>query len=433
MSKLNVKQQPIYTHEGGRAKRINAEQQLRRSVMGCLLWEDQFYEDGISIAERIKSLVPQVEAKKVAEIAIEARLKMKLRHAPLLIVREMARHDTHKSLVSSTLSRIIQRVDELSEFLAIYWQEGKQPISAQAKRGLAEAFTKFDSYQLAKYNRDATVKLRDVLFLCHAKPKDEAQGEVWKQLVDGTLPIPDTWEVALSSGTDKKTSWERLLREDKLGALALLRNLRNMESVGVDSHLVKERLSTMRVERVLPFRFIAAAKYAPQWENTIEEAMMRALSSAEKLSGKTLLLIDVSGSMTENLSSKSEMTRMDAAAGLGILAREILDCRVFTFSTKLVEIPARHGFALRDAIVNSQMHSATYLGDAVRSLLGLPHDRLIVISDEQAHDDIPNPVTRSYVVNVASFENGVGYGAWTHIDGWSEAVLDYIRAFERVG
>ena len=35
-----------------------------------------------------------------------------------------------------------------------------------------------------------------------------------------------------------------------------------------------------------------------------------------------------------------------------------------------------------------------------------------------------------YVINVASYKNGVGYGKWTHIDGWSEAVIEYIRALE---
>ena len=46
---------------------------------------------------------------------------------------------------------------------------------------------KFDACQLAKYDCESVVKLRDVLFLCHAKPRDEGQAEVWKRLVAGTL------------------------------------------------------------------------------------------------------------------------------------------------------------------------------------------------------------------------------------------------------
>jgi 60 kDa SS-A/Ro ribonucleoprotein len=32
---------------------------------------------------------------------------------------------------------------------------------------------------------------------------------------------------------------------------------------------------------------------------------------------------------------------------------------------------------------------------------------------------------------VASYQNGVGYRDWTHIDGWSEAVVEYIFQYER--
>src|SRR5689334_7434224 len=116
MAKLN-KILKALTFEGAKARKFTPEQQLRRALMNCMLWEDQFYEDGVSIADRIKELVPAVKAEKVAALAIEAREQMKLRHAPLLIVREMARHETHRRLVADTLERIVQRPDELTEFL----------------------------------------------------------------------------------------------------------------------------------------------------------------------------------------------------------------------------------------------------------------------------------------------------------------------------
>src|SRR5215472_17202840 len=111
------------THEGAAARNISTELQLRRSVLACLLWESPFYEDGVEIAGRIAELVPKVAAEKVAALAIEAREKMKVRHAPLLLVREMAHHATHRGLVAETLARVIQRADELSEFVAIYWKD----------------------------------------------------------------------------------------------------------------------------------------------------------------------------------------------------------------------------------------------------------------------------------------------------------------------
>src|ERR1700691_3433789 len=206
LNALNLNTAP-HTHEGAPARHISPEMQLRRSVLACLLWESQFYEDGIEIAGQIAELVPKVAAEKVAALAIEAREQMKLRHAPLLIVREMARHKTHRAPVSETLASILQRADELAEFVAIYWKDGRVPLSGQVKKGLAAAFPKFDAYALAKYDRGGAVKLRDVLFLPHARPRDEEQAEVWKRLIAGELSAPDTWEVALSSGTDKRAAW----------------------------------------------------------------------------------------------------------------------------------------------------------------------------------------------------------------------------------
>src|SRR6476646_1876791 len=299
------------THEGAPAKNISAEQQLRRSVLACMLWEDQFYEDGVLITGRIRELVAKVSPEKVAELAVEARTQMKLRHAPLLLVREMARLATHRPFVAETLVRVIHRPDELAEFVALYWSEGKQPLSAQVKKGLGAAFTKFDEHALAKYDRATPVRLRDVLFLAHAKPLNAEQEAMWKRLVAGELATPDTWEVALSAGADKREAWERLLTENKLGALTLLRNLRNMAEAKVSESLVKDGLARMKAERVLPFRFLAAARYAPQWEMELQQAMFRALKEQARLPGKTVLMVDVSGSMDAQLSRRSEMRRTD--------------------------------------------------------------------------------------------------------------------------
>lgn len=425
---------PSYgTAQGAPAARINAEQELRRSVSACLLWEDSFYESGASIADRIKVLVPQCRPSYVAACAFEARTKMNLRHVPLLLVREMARHPEHRLLVAKLLPDIIQRADELSEFVAIYWKDGRQPLSKQVKTGLASAFGKFNEYALAKYNRDGAVKLRDVLFLCHAKPADDAQADLWKRLVAGKLQTPDTWEVALSSGADKAETFCRLMAEKQLGALAFLRNLRNMNEAGVDAGAVDAYGKAVDIARVLPFRFIAAARAVPAWEHIIEPMMLRACEGREKLPGKTIVLLDVSGSMFSPISAKSDLHRVDAACGVAILLRELCsDVEVLTFSNHVVQVPARRGFALRDAIVQSQPHSGTQMGMAVQAVNAQRKcDRLIVLTDEQSADRVPAPASLGYVINVASEKHGVGYGAWRHIDGWSEACIDYIQELER--
>jgi hypothetical protein len=178
------------THKGATAVDLKPELQLRRSVLVCLLAEQKFYKGKLDLAGCIGELVTKVEAEKVAALAVEAREQMKLRYAPLLLVREMARHASHRHLVAETLERVIQRADELIEFVAIYWKDGRVPLSAQVKRGLAAAFPKFDEYQLAKADRGGPIKLRDVLFLSHAKPRNAAQASVWRKLIWGRLAMP---------------------------------------------------------------------------------------------------------------------------------------------------------------------------------------------------------------------------------------------------
>ena len=432
MAKTNLprRKDPVYTHEGGRANHINPEQALRRSVMSCLLWENEFYEDGVKIAHRIEQLVQKVSPEKVAAIAIEARQQMYLRHMPLWIARIMAAYGPYKPYVAGVLDKIIQRPDELTEFLSLYWLGGRQPLSAQVKKGLARAFTKFDEYQLAKYNRDTAIKLRDVLFLCHAKPKDEDQAALWKRLIDDKLAVPFTWEVVLSAGHDKKKAWERLLSERKLGGLALLRNLRNMQQAKVDVGLIEEGLKFASFKYVLPFRFISAAKHNPHLEEAIEAAMLRGLEEVQKLPGLTVLLIDVSGSMGSGLSAKSDLNRWEAAGALAILCREVCDrVKIFDFAGDVQAIPNRHGFPLAAAL--RRPHNGTHLGLAVDEANRHKPDRIICLSDEQTRDKVADPVNRGYMVNVASAKRGVGYGKWTHIDGWSEAIIKYITACEQ--
>lgn len=489
MSKINAPSEPIRTREGAKAKRIDPTRELLRSVSACMLWEDGFYEDGESIAERIASLVPQVDPTRVAEIAIMARNSMKLRHVPLLMVREMARSSKEaRSLVANTLYNVIQRPDEIAEFMAIYWKEeenevNRQPLSAQVKKGLAKAFTKFDEYQLAKWNRDYKIKLRDVMFLCHAKPKGGVVGytkearrngvelpnnegsKLFHKLVTGTLETPKTWEVGLSAAgqknIDKKTVWEELLSENKLATMALLKNLRGMLRANVNKELITTALHKCKIDKTLPFRFITAAKHAPDLENEISASMLRCMELQEKLPGLTVLLLDHSGSMNKKISSESEMTRLDAANGIAILLREICEeVAIFTFSSRFKRVPSRHGFALSDAILNSIPWGNTYLGTAIRAVYGkgmfkpkvddlfnrvkwlsrpkfrgqnLNPDRLIVFTDEQSHDTVPDPQGLGYMINVATEKNGVGYGSWIHCDGWSEKIIDWIREYEKQG
>lgn len=421
------------THEGAPARRIDDLAKLRRSVMSCLLWEQEFYEDGTEIAKRIVDLVGKVTPSSVATLAVQARTQFGLRHVPLLLTAALCKHASGTRLISDTVPLVVQRADELGELVAIYQKlNGKQaPLSKQLKLGLAKAFAKFDEYQLAKYDRDGDVKLRDVMFLTHPKPA-AGRKMLYKRLAERELKTPDTWEVELSGGADKKATFERLILEGKLGYLALLRNLRNMEQAGCSRDLVRGAILARKggAEKVFPFRYIAAARAAPSFEPALDQALSEAIAEIPPFSGQTIVLVDISPSMNAKLSSKSDLARVDAAAALAAIIPG--DVRVFAFTEDVREVPARRGMAGVDAIKRALIPNGTMLGKALRHVNAIKHDRLIVITDEQSQDAVGAPAAkRAYMINVASARNGVGYGPdWVHITGFSENVLRYIREHE---
>lgn len=439
MARLNtpVLHQAV-THEGGRA---DAHQkpivELERAVATCLLWENTFYEKGSDIADRITALCKVVPVEQVAALAIKARNDYKLRHVPLFLCAQLAALASGRKdgLAAKTLEAVIQRPDEMGEFIAQYWKEKKRPLSAQIKKGLRAAFGKFSEYQFSKWDRDGAIKLRDVMFLVSPKPTKEREA-LYKAIAERTLQPADTWEVALSTGKDKKETWERLLKEKKLGYMALLMNLRNMEQVHVERPLIESRLMEGAPKsKALPFRFVSAAKHAPAYAQALSDAMILALTDAPKLAGSTLLVVDVSGSMDAPISANSELMRLDAAGALAVLLREICQsCRVFTFSNELREVQNFRGLAMLAGINNSQPHGGTELAKALTALKNYVPiaDRVIVITDEQAHDgNIPRWTDRGYLCNVAPYKPGLELtGGWKRINGWSERIVDWMRAEE---
>lgn len=425
------------THEGGRADVHQSPlQELERAVSTCLLWENTFYEKGNDIASRIAGLCTQVTPAQVSALAITARTDLKLRHVPLFLCVQLLRLKVGK-IAGDTIAAVVKRPDEMGELITLYRKEKRIPLAAQLKKALAQVFPTFSSYQLAKWNGDAAVKLRDVMFMVHPKPKDAEQAAIWKQLVDGTLASPDTWEVALSSGKDKKATWERLLSEKKLGYMALLMNLRNMSEAGVTPSLVESALLAGAANsKALPFRFISAYKHAPQYAQALSDAMELAVSG--ELPGSTALLLDVSRSMVAAISNKGELKRYETAAALAVLVRGLSkSCRIFAYATNMGELANIKGLGLIDAV----KHGMQTLGGSTNTEAALrllqekcpSVDRVILLTDEQAHDGIHRLWAKhGYIINVAPYQPGLETtGGWVRINGWSERIMDWILAHEQ--
>lgn len=461
MSKLNPKVKPapkfdtqrVAGGSGALAARQSNVALLRRAVLANLLWEDVAYMDGESVANEIKRLIPLCPALDVYNIALEARLMQKLRHTPLFIASEMCKYPEHKLFVKDLLPRIITRADMLTDFLAIYWKDKKCPICNQAKKGLELAFHNFNEYKLAKYDRDAAIKLRDVMFLVHTKPRNDYEKELYNKVASRTLTPPETWEVLLSRGEDKKATWTKLIQEGKIGGLAMLRNIANMQRAGVDRRIIQQGLSNLKSSMLLPLDFWKATRMNPEFERDIEDAMIEAYKNLPKLPGKTLFIVDVSGSMGSLTSGNSVFNRMDQACAMAILAAN--QCEDFELvatagndrariqASEWIKYPKR-GFALAPQIMDTR-HRIGGGGIFTRQCLewckdkfkDMKFDRIIIFSDSQDCDypdnRLPKPFGKyNYICDVSAHTKGVNYkGCWdAEISGFSEHFITYIAALE---
>ena len=462
MSKLNPttkSHSPLFDNErlaGGYGMNAAAEtniQLLRRATLANLLWEDVAYMDGKSVSDEIKRLIPLCSPTDVYNLAIETRTKQKLRHTPLFIAVEMCKHEGHRQLVSKLLPQIITRADMLTDFLALYWHDGKVTVCNQARKGLAESFHNFDEYQFSKYDRNTAIKLRDVMFLAHPKAQNDEEQELFRKIANRELATPDTWEVALSAGADKRRTWERLIGGKKLGALATLRNISNMIAAGVEKKVISNAIKNMHSTMLLPLDFYKSAKMNKEFSRDIEEAMLATYCNLPKIPGKTLFVVDASGSMTSKISGKSDFTRMEVAGVMAMLAS--MQCEDFELvvtagddalrkhSSKWIRYPEK-GFELVNTIPNAHIG---YGGIFTRQCLdwcketfaGKMFDRIIVFSDSQDCDfpdkRIPQPFgKRNYICDVSAHTRGINYkGVWTaEISGWSEHFLTYIAAYEGI-
>jgi 60 kDa SS-A/Ro ribonucleoprotein len=489
-----VTSQPIYNHGGSISSRFTPEQELRRTVMSCMLWEDNFYENGERVADRIAKLIEQVPLPVAVRIAREASQKMYLRHVPLFMTALIAKYHSgpkgqknvptppsSAGMISELVTDVVTRVDSIMELISLIGTVNNLPLkrksgdtttktvrkalSAQIRKGLAKAFLKFDEYQFAKYqqnNSNLAVSLKDAYFLVHPQDRgtNAEQRELYNKIVGWkkdkkwekkvgknkdkirdlelqekiALSVPNTWEARLSAGENSKEVFTNLLQEEKLGYMALLRNLRNMQKAEVDENLIRDAILKRKgAHRVLPFRYLKAAQFAPGMFQEIDTSFKACIENLPKLPGKTLAMIDVSGSMIgDKVSEKSDMDRLDAAATLAaVIPSDRLD--IYTFSSKCVQVPTIRGLALIDRIKTSQVNGSTQLGHALSSIDASKYDRIIIVTDEQATDRVVlPPVANGYVINVGVYQNGLQYKKnWIAISGFSENVFAYIHEYEK--
>lgn len=419
-----------------KSPREYAADKLESVLFAHMLHEDTFYLNGtlnrnaLQYAVRAATLTdPSGTRAKI----LKARTEMNIRHASLLAAVEYARSSNGGPEAIQLITDVIQRVDELAEVCAIAAAHGTAGVpdkavglSSAVRKGVSRAFGKFDEYQFGKYKgQGRAISLRDTVFLTHPSP---AKYPLVQKIVDGTLAVPNTWETRLSGGEDACQVFTELLSENKLGAMALLRNLRNMQEAGVDRALVRAAMNRAEWSRVLPFRFMTALVAAPTFASAIDRSFQRAVRGSTYLSGKTAVMVDTSGSMQTSLSSKSAVKLYQAGAVLGAAVNgDHVD--LFEWASRTRQVPAFQSLASAMSLGCGTVGNGTDLRQAM-DFVGNTYDRYIVLSDMRL-SNMRMPLlprgAKGFIVDISPYHGSdLNTGQWDCITGWSDQILRYI-------
>ena len=482
MSKFNTASEnnPFTVNNcGWTAYSMDDKSKLVTQVLTSFFNESKFYGDNSEdLIETLKKVIEK-DPKFVSNLAIFARKEFNMRSISHVLAGYLAHEPAGKPYVRRTLNNIILRGDDATEILAFYLNTFGKPIPNSLRKGLRDIFTGFDSYTLAKYKGDGkSVKMRDILCLCHPAPKTEEQAADWKALLEGNIKPAYTWETELSAKGNNKETWEALIDSGKVGYMALLRNLRNILEASPDNlDTVLKRIADpeeVRKSKQLPFRYLSAYRNVPRGYNrynsadvreALEKAVDAAVENLPKIPGKTVIAIDVSGSMHQPISRKSDISCCDISTLLGVIANRICEKSiVMMFDTKIrkIDIPKRNGI-LSAVDEFSHCGGGTDMSLPFKEMINydIDCDRIIILSDNEcnanfisvgsefyAWNDIDeNPVVQQYA---DIYRKKTGKDIWVHaidlcgygtqqfagkhtniIAGWSEKVFEFITLAEQ--
>jgi len=294
----------ITNRAGGEAFLQSPKMQLV-SLLLTSFAQDQTYRKAEDVFKELAHLLTKVDPKFAAQAAIFARNEYGMRSITHVLAGELAAYASGKDWAKEFYRQIVRRPDDMLEIAAYYKSKGGTNLPNAMKKGFAQAFDKFNAYQIAKYRGESkAIKLIDIVNMVHPQPT-QANAKALQELVDGTLKNTETWESMLTKAGQnasneiekqklKLRAWSELLREEKLGYFALVRNLRNISELN-DSKLVniacRQLVDENRIKKslVLPFRLIVAWKqlnsndrHSRKMRNALEDAIDIACNNVPK-------------------------------------------------------------------------------------------------------------------------------------------------------
>lgn len=345
-NKLKNKRNTTTNHVGAKAYDHSAEYRLVSMLLTSFV-QNSYYRSANEGANEMLELVKEVDPRFAAKAAIYARNEFGMRSSSHLLAAALSARASGTDWGRNFYDRIVRRPDDMLEITSAFRlvSDKNKNLTNAMKKGFAAAFDRFDGYQLAKYRAaNKGVKLVDLVNLVRPVPT-QRNAKALQQLVEGTLRNTDTWEAKLSqAGTqvqgedkeqEKTAAWSELIREGKLGYMALLRNLRNLLQANLTAEDFGRVIDLLTNERAIlksmqfPFRFLSA--YAEveklltakeinfeaedndrvrQTLTALEAAVNVSVQNLPLLAGKTVILTDNSGSMGGDAGGSSAVSAM---------------------------------------------------------------------------------------------------------------------------
>lgn len=462
--------QPVQTvnSEGYAAFRMDRRTDLVTKVLTCLFGEEKFY------GNRSKELILLAEKEDmqfVSRLAVYARKEMHLRSVAHVLTAVVARHG--REHIRATVRGVVERADDVTEILAAYLGMYGKPVPNGLKKALAEAIGRFDEYSLAKYKGEKNfLTMRDAVRIVHPKPDSEERSDLYRRIIAGELATPQTWETQISARGNTAEVWDELIEGGKLGYMAMLRNLRNIVKSGCSQ---LERVckiiadpEQVRKSKQLPFRFYAAHRMLPEKAPlevlyALADAMEASVANVERIPGRSLIAVDVSGSMSwQSISANSSMRPCDVALVLAAMGHRICDeAVVVSFDTSIRKhdiepgtgifrivdsIPVNGGGTRLELPLRWALDEAKKCGGAGKREEPKAFDRMILLSDNQINSGYEyicqalageyrrkvNPDFWVHAIDMMGYGTQQFAGEKTNIiTGWNENVLSFIMQAER--
>ncbi|MFD7698486.1 TROVE domain-containing protein [Streptomyces caelestis] len=468
----------LRTYEGGRGREREPRSELFLLAVSHLVTQQTFYETGDARDDRFAKLVRELAVSDpswTAGLLGWLRGEGNLRTASIVGAAEYVKARLDAGATDGPSNRqvvdsVLRRPDEPGELLAYWTALYGRALPKPVKRGVADAVRRlYGGRALLKYDTASRgYRFGDILNLVHAAPDPDKpwQGELFRYALDRrhnpdtavpsasdrvltahrelmALPVeerravvtaPDgaerlaaagiTWEALAGwlQGPMDRAAWESVI--PSMGTMALVRNLRNFDEAGVRDEVaarVAARIADpaeVARSRQFPFRYLAAYRHAPslRWSYPLEQALGHSLARVPALSGRTLVLVDRSGSMFHSrMSDRSELTRADAAAVFGTaLALRAEKADLVEFGSTSRPVPLRRGESVLKILGRFGDLGGTDTTGAVRRHYGR-HDRVLIVTDEQyapgRHGDPTEQVPADvpvYTWNLAGYRAGHG-------------------------